>query len=120
MNGAASGYARCPGEGRCEIWDVTAGTFEEKKKVCLDCRQCRGNPPFDPHEAISPDAEALVISVIESLVMDATAGLTTDPNELEIADFELLKIWRMQERFHDLQHKANLQALIAAMSNNGK
>jgi hypothetical protein len=69
----------CPGDGKCETWDATAGDFETKSRACIDCTKCRGNPPKVEIENSEDEIDEItdIVDEIEEITNWENAGHKT-------------------------------------------
>lgn len=108
---------RCPGDGLCDIWDATGGDYEEKKNVCLDCRDCRGNPPLEPgkRSEVNELEKNQVIFSIEKLVRRQNAGRSIDWDEVDLLEQKLFEVYRDEELRRERIFRIQTQKIFEAM-----
>lgn len=106
---------RCPGDG-CDLWEATAGDYEERKMVCLDCNKCKGKPPLLNQSNSPEEIKKRVIFRIESLINQENAG-HLDKSYLEFWEWRLIEVWREKEIDYERIHKAKIAAIFEAMLN---
>lgn len=98
-------YVRCPGEGKCDLWDAAAGSYDERIEagITAGCRDCGGRPPLSPDDgegdSVAESEEvAALIDDIEDIVGWEDAGFATDWRCYRYEIKSLVKYWRLAER----------------------
>lgn len=109
------GY-RCPGES-CDLFAATAGTFEERAAVCLDCSKCNKPPLLVDEKStdLSPDIVNRVVIRIEKLYTEQMIFNNLNFETIDYFEFELLKIWQAKVLEMERLHKAKITAIFEGM-----
>lgn len=92
--------SRCPGDGKCQIWDATEGRpREEREASCIDCRICSGPPSDDPEDETGDDpAIDDLVAEIEDIILYQDAGSPTDWTQYPPEWLWLAGQWRKAEK----------------------